>query len=587
MQKRTSQYNMRISIKIAIVYMILVFISWFVIVCVFMHLNYNNVRQSAETLAAQSLSATKENVTALIENASYCSQVILSNVDIINSLENCEVEEATRTLYQYTSLMDEKTGINGIYIWDLESNGCSIDKNQVRELRVGDIKEISWYNEVKNMEGSNLVRMNADRVLTESDLAPSVSIVRMINSPNDFHLLGMMMINLDIDAFENSWYSVNKTDVLDIYILDETGKIVASRAEIPLPRIYEALKKPGKNQGEIFYQGKEMYFSQKIMENLGWRVLVGVHVETAYMKGAYSGNIWVLAASVAITLLCVIGYFSMKQFVAKPMEGFTRSINRMNGNKFEKIQKIKRNSFEELDVLRGTYNYMVDEINTLIEKVQEEEKIKRKAELYSLQEQMKPHFLYNTIDAMSYLALSGKNEEVYDALEAFGNYYRILLSKGKEMITVREEFSMVKDYLELQKIRYSDTLRYVMKLDSEIEQTYILKNVIQPLVENSVNHGIRPKTMPGVVFVECRREDNFLRIFVEDDGVGMSQEHCREIQRETLNENEKSFGLRGTMERLKIFYNQDINYEIKSSLGKGTSITFRVPILCEGDVDFD
>ena len=587
MKKTILPYGIRLSIKIALVYMLLAFISWIVIILVFARLNYNNMRQSAETLAEQTLASTTENVIALIENASYYSQIILSNIDIISALENDDMEGMTRILHQYALLAGEKTGINGIYIWNLDSNGCSMDKNQVRELRTGNIKEISWYNEVEKLKGSEVIKMNADKVLTESDLQPSVSIIRMINSPYDFQPLGIMMINLDISAFKDSWYSVSKSDVSDIYILDETGKVIASRAELSLPRFSEGLEEIRGESGKIFYREKEIYIAQKKVEDLDWRVLVGVPIKTTYINAVRSNNIWALMVLASITLFCVAGYFSMKHFVAKPLEKITRSINRMNGNKFEKIKNMDGNSFEELDLLREIYNQMVDKIDELILKIHEEEKIKRKAELSSLQEQMKPHFLYNTIDAMSYLALSGKNEELYDALEAFGSYYRILLSKGKEMITIREELCMVKDYLELQKIRYSDSLHYVIQGSPEVEQTYILKMVIQPLVENSVNHGIRPKMTPGVVFVECKKEDRFLKIIVEDDGVGMTEECLMKIQRETLDENEKSFGLRGTMERLKIFYEQDISYEIKSSLGKGTSISIILPILYEGDMNYD
>lgn len=219
--------------------------------------------------------------------------------------------------------------------------------------------------------------------------------------------------------------------------------------------------------------------------------------------------------------------------------------------------------------------------------VYEEERIKRKTELNVLQEQMKPHFLYNTIDAMGYLALSGKNEELYDALEAFGSYYRTLLSKGREIITVREEMQMVKDYLELQKIRHGDSLRYVLKIDQTIWGRSILKMILQPLVENSVNHGIRQKGTYGCVCVTGYEKNGYLFFCVEDDGVGMSKEKVAELTGESLDINEKSFGLRGTIERMKIFYDTDIEYEIKSAERKGTAIFIKIPVYFEGEEEHD
>ena len=149
------------------------------------------------------------------------------------------------------------------------------------------------------------------------------------------------------------------------------------------------------------------------------------------------------------------------------------------------------------------------------------------------------------------------------------------------MISVREEAEMVKDYLELQKLRYGDSLHYVLNVDPEIQGTFILKMVLQPLVENSVNHGIRPKETPGVVYVEGTAEDGYLKFTIEDDGVGMDEDKIKELNRENISSNEKSFGLRGTIERMRIFYESDIDYTIQSTKGKGTTIVLRVPVMKE------
>lgn len=581
---RRLKHHVRISVKIATLYTILALLSWISIIFIFQRINYRNIRQSAETLAMQSLATMAENVDTLIDKVTYFSEIVLSDSEVTEALENKDRNEAAEALRRFVSLIDDETGINGIYIWDMDSHGCSLDRNQVRELRQENIKKVSWYDEVEARRGSRLIRINADKVLTQSSSYTSVSIIRMINSPEDFQPLGIIMINLDIKALEDCWKSLSESDIPDIYLLDDTGKIVISRAEIPLPQMAEELSMLENNRGEAVYKKQASYLAAQDIENLGWKVMVGVTLRTTPLL---PGNIWVLVALVELTAFCMIGYFFMKRHVARPIERISGFMNRMSEGRFEKIDAVGENSFEELELLKSTYNDMVEEIDGLILRVYKEEKFKRKAELKALQEQMKPHFFYNTIDAMSYLALSGKNEELYDALEAFGSYYRTLLSKGKEMITVHEELCMVKDYLELQKLRYGDSLRYVINSDPELENTYILKMTVQPLVENSVNHGIRPKVTSGLVYIECIQEEGFIKMSVVDDGVGMNEKQLAEIQQEVLDTNAKSFGLRGTMERMKIFYEKDIEYEIKSHINKGTSVIFRVPILYEGDVNLD
>ena len=570
----------RISVKLAFLYMSLLLISWSIIFLIFYRVSDKNATDSAQALSTQTLNTVSKNISTLIDNTAYYSRIILSSSDITNALEKKDEKLQKESLHQFTSLVDTETHINGIYMWDMDSHGCSIDKNHVRILRTEDIRETNWYEEVRELSGSYCLRLNADRVLTQSSAETTVSLIRVVNNPTDYRPVGILMINMDLNAFADSYSGLDQKSIPDIYILDDTGKIVTSRAETSLPRVKKELEDGRSN--------KKVLFAQQDIDRINWKVLAGVRIENGLEQSGIGGLIFAMAM-IFLALFCGTGYFIMKRYVADPLEAMAGSMNRMSGRKFEKIRMCenRHSTFGEMEILESTYNKMVDEIDALIDKVYEEEKIKRKAELNALQEQMKPHFLYNTIDAMGYLALSGKNEEVYDALEAFGSYYRILLSKGRKMISVREEAEMVKDYLELQKLRYGDSLHYVLNVAPEIQGTFILKMVLQPLVENSVNHGIRPKETPGVVYVEGIEEDGYLKFTVEDDGVGMDEDKIRELNRENISTNEKSFGLRGTIERMRIFYESDIDYTIKSTKGRGTTIVLRVPICYEGDEGHD
>lgn len=570
----------RISVKLAFLYMSLLLISWSIIFLIFYCVSDKNATDSAQALSTQTLNTVSKNISTLIDNTAYYSRIILSSSDITNALEKKDEKLQKESLHQFTSLVDTETHINGIYMWDMDSHGCSIDKNHVRILRTEDIRETNWYEEVRELSGSYCLRLNADRVLTQSSAETTVSLIRVVNNPTDYRPVGILMINMDLNAFADSYSGLDQKSIPDIYILDDTGKIVTSRAETSLPRVKKELEDGRSN--------KKVLFAQQDIDRINWKVLAGVRIENGLEQSGIGGLIFAMAM-IFLALFCGTGYFIMKRYVADPLEAMAGSMNRMSGRKFEKIRMCenRHSTFGEMEILESTYNKMVDEIDALIDKVYEEEKIKRKAELNALQEQMKPHFLYNTIDAMGYLALSGKNEEVYDALEAFGSYYRILLSKGRKMISVREEAEMVKDYLELQKLRYGDSLHYVLNVAPEIQGTFILKMVLQPLVENSVNHGIRPKETPGVVYVEGIEEDGYLKFTVEDDGVGMDEDKIRELNRENISTNEKSFGLRGTIERMRIFYESDIDYTIKSTKGRGTTIVLRVPICYEGDEGHD
>lgn len=222
---------------------------------------------------------------------------------------------------------------------------------------------------------------------------------------------------------------------------------------------------------------------------------------------------------------------------------------------------------------------MILEIQKLIQQTVEEQRIKRKAELNVLQAQVKPHFLYNTLDAMGYLALSGKSEELYESLEALGSYYRISLSKGQEVITINEEIDIVKSYLILQKLRYGEIFNVNYDIDERAYDYKIPKLVLQPLVENAIYHGIKPKGEAGLIKICVKTENEQIILSVEDDGVGMSEEQLGSIKSDAIDSNSTSFGLKGTIKRLQFFYGITDIYTIESKKRYGTKIDISIPML--------
>ena len=220
---------------------------------------------------------------------------------------------------------------------------------------------------------------------------------------------------------------------------------------------------------------------------------------------------------------------------------------------------------------------MVSEIQNLLHQTVEEQKIKRKAELNVLQAQIKPHFLYNTIDALGYLALAGRNEELYEALEALGSYYRTSLSKGKDIISIKKEVDIVKSYLTLQKLRYGDVFDVIYDVDEAAYEFETLKLILQPLVENAIYHGIKPKGEKGIIRISIKLEDTNIIMSVEDDGVGMSEEELLNVTRDKIDSNSTSFGLKGTIMRLQFFYGINDLYMIESKKRYGTRVTITIP----------
>ncbi|GJM78360.1 hypothetical protein HMSSN139_08560 [Paenibacillus sp. HMSSN-139] len=271
-----------------------------------------------------------------------------------------------------------------------------------------------------------------------------------------------------------------------------------------------------------------------------------------------------------------VSSFVISRSIIKPIQKLLRAMNKAPSGNFMKVNA-EQNSFE-LEQLYNGYNRMIEQIDQLLKRVIEEQKTIRKAELNALQSQIKPHFLYNTLDSITSLALSGDNEQVCDLIEALGSYYRLSVSKGQDVITVGEEIEMVRNYLKIQSVRYPDVFEARFEVEEGCGQIPIPKLVLQPLVENSLYHGIRPKGTKGVIRMTAKQADGSVILSISDDGIGMTQEEIEQILFTERQGQIKSFGLWGTMERLRIFYEDKDVFHIESEPGTGTTITIILPM---------
>jgi two-component system sensor histidine kinase YesM len=197
--------------------------------------------------------------------------------------------------------------------------------------------------------------------------------------------------------------------------------------------------------------------------------------------------------------------------------------------------------------------------------------------------------LYNSFDAISSLALSGQNKDVYVLMKALGNFYKKSLSKGSEVIKISEEIDIVKNYLIIQQYRYSKLFNVKYDLDKECDNYQIVKLTLQPLVENSIYHGIKPKYTQGNILIKSRFKGKYIRLTIEDDGLGIDKIELEGILNNSEATNKLSFGLKSTIERLKIFYGKENLVSVESQKGVGTKIVIDIPLaggMEIGKIDF-
>ena len=266
------------------------------------------------------------------------------------------------------------------------------------------------------------------------------------------------------------------------------------------------------------------------------------------------------------------------------LERFTKEL--ASGNLRARVDTVP---VEELSGLTQDVNAMASRLEELVEQNRQEQENLKKAELRTLQAQINPHFLYNTLDTIVWEAQSGKNEEVIALTKSLSDFFRSSLSSGEDWVSVEQELKHLNGYLAIQKTRYRDILNYEVEVEPSIYPSRILKLLLQPLVENALYHGIKYKRGGGMIRVRGFREDDMLCFEVQDTGIGMTEERLEEV-REAMRQGRQmrrdpdepepggGFGLYNVDQRIRLYYNLDHGLEIGSG-PDGTTVSFRVPAL--------
>ena len=284
-----------------------------------------------------------------------------------------------------------------------------------------------------------------------------------------------------------------------------------------------------------------------------------------------------LILNISLTLVVVVvggfAFIYISRSLMNPIRELLNMSNKISEGDFS--SRTKLSTSDEFSNLAAGMNTMSERIEILLEKSIVEQKQLQKMEHKILQAQIRPHFLYNTLDAIIWAAEADDKASVITLVESLSSFFRISLSHGIDFIPIHDEIEHVHNYLIIQQVRYSDVLTYEINVDEDIPNRKILKLLLQPLVENALYHGIKNTRERGKIIVSVKKEGEKLRFTVTDNGVGMTEEALEELIYEINHGNgEKGYGLFNVNKRLKLYYDLSEGVEIKSEYRKGTEVSF-------------
>lgn len=401
--------------------------------------------------------------------------------------------------------------------------------------------------------------------------------------------VGLLTIDIPVTEFGTLLEHYKPTTGSRIYIADQTGTIAISPEETLIGQNISTQDYYGKMAAEpadpgIFHsfdhviQGENMLVSYKKIKATGWTILSISPISE--LNGELASFRRVMYVVIGICMLVsLMMALLLSENISAPIRKFIQSMSHAESGNFNIIIRYRRK--DEFSYLFNRYNKLLQQIKALIDKLYVTELRKKEAELKTLQAQINPHFLYNTLDSINWLAINHDVPEISHMVTSLSDFFRYSLSKGRNIIPLRDELKQVESYLEIQQFRFQDKLVYELeKADPRLlEECLVVKLSIQPLVENAIIHGIQQRRGKGTIRIRVDSSHDVLCISVFDDGVGADPERLNQLL--TDQQGNQSYGIRNVHMRIQQFFGESygIRYYANTEDQAGLLAMIRFPVV--------
>lgn len=361
-------------------------------------------------------------------------------------------------------------------------------------------------------------------------------------------------------------------------LLNKAGKIIASQDPSDLLEPVGNEEMIGKIQeGKSFRireNTKSYLITNCVLKNHNWYLInrIGIRELTSGIRLLLSA---IILAGILCILLSVAIIRKIVKWITRPLEELAETAGQFRKENLK--VRCPVTTKDEIGELAGVFNEMLQRIEYQMENIRQVQKEKRKYELALIQAQIKPHFLYNTLDLIYIFCQMKNTQGAAKVTKAMADYYRTSLSSGREIINIGEEVKNISSYLLIQKERYSNKIDFQIEVDPSIYHYAIPKMTLQPLVENAIYHGLKTRKEKGNIYVKGWSENELIHLLIEDDGVGMSEEKIKEVMENEDDMKKGHFGLSSVHRRIQIYYGAEYGIRIESKEQVGTKILIRLP----------
>ncbi|MCP3797482.1 sensor histidine kinase [Paenibacillus sp. CH40] len=538
------------------------------------------------------------------------SQLILSRTDyIFRSVEtaaNIMVTNINRMYDSYGAKPD--TAMEPIQFGNLMQSRLSIDLSIFREVDAavfidnegtifasytesGDDRKIySMLKRIRESESYGQALwfdMEKRGFLTPDPNSPVLTLGKTVINIDTGEPYGTLFLLVKEEGLSDYFRSSDPDAPKSYYFLDNEMRVaVAEDNEMLMnpvnPQLGEAIQRcaPNASHGTCSFEYEGNLVTVTDYNRMDWK-LVNI-VSLSLLTADVRQNV---RLSLLIGVLCLIfswlGASFLSKMVVSPLEQLTRAMRTVVTGDLQSVTTVRTE--DEIGTIAEAFNFMIRRVRELLDEVRQEQNRKREYELALISAQIKPHFLYNTLDTIYALNELDRNEEARDTTKALADFYRMVLNKGRELITLEKEAQITDDYLTILQIRYPDVFRYEVDIPPELAGTPIPKLSLQPLVENSIYHGLKKKETKGFIRIFAFKQGDKVVVRVQDNGVGMDEFQVQTIMSRHLpKEGIRSIGTYSVQQRLSLYFGEEYLISVHSVLTEGTTVDLLLPMLPKG-----
>ncbi len=578
MQRLMKRFKIRTQISIIyIAVFVFTFVATFSLIFV---LNQKYTENEVGDAGVQTVSALKGNLSFIFDNVTQFSNLIYFDDTIQQSLNNITTDNINPEIHT-----DIQRGLfNIILSGDYISSTTIFDKyyNNYTAYKVGPILidqdkvvETDWYEESQNAKGNGFFIHKSEEILTFPTRPNKnyISYVRQIGNSDTYEPIATLLVTIEAETIQEYFDEIAGDYESQFFIVDSSGEYIIPPVELAEEYGTYIKHNLGKESQTGRINDENVVVVQQELEIQDWILVGSFKTDSIAALAPYYSTIIVIIVFLNIFtgISCAMW---LTRLIFNPLEKIGAQMKLVEQGQFTKM--VVDENTNEINNLKRMFNHMTDSIQNLIGKVKEEEQVIAKGKVDLINAQINPHFLYNTLDAVSALALLGDNENCFKMTQALGSFYRNSLNSGLDFITIEDEIHCINSYMTILNTRYEGKIQIHCDVEEEVEHLPVLKLLLQPVIENAVHHGIKQNGGEGNVYIKIYKDEEEVIFIISDDGCGMEEERIQEILEGKVQTGKSGFGIHSLIERVRLYYGIENPVTIHSEIGSGTEVTIRI-----------